>query len=307
MQQGTVLAGQDGVSPAISQQTGQPITIEDLLRQRGLMAAGGKMSIYPNVPNASAPNPNTVTSSAPDVNTTTSNASSPNPMDVVVNNRIAQSEANVLPPGADTSDIPQVFDEKPVGINTPGGDMSDFLPWLIGGAAGGGGIAALLAMRNRRKGGSSGINDPEFGANTGPAPVPGGAANGDGNTTQPRLMQGSNSAVGRARRMQAGTVDGGTIQGRAAPSAKQALIERQKLLTGPKAAPASQQTIEGVSRPMLENRSGVNATIANSAKTAPESLIYGEDYSPDAGVRATVGRSVKDAMKKRALKRVRVR
>ena len=255
MQQGTVLAGQDGVSPAISQQTGQPITIEDLLRQRGLMAAGGKMSIYPNVPNASAAGPTAATpvSTSPVAGDPT--ASSPNPMDIVVNNRIAQSERNVLPPGVASDDMaPQVFDEKPVGVDMPSGDVSDFLPWLIGGAAGGGGIAALLAMRNRRKGGglgSSGINNPEFGANTGPAPKPGGAANGDGNTAQPRLMQGSNSAVGRARRM--------------------------------------------------------NATIASSAKAAPESVIYGEDYSLDAGVRATVGRSVKDAMKKRALKRVRVR
>lgn len=263
MQTGTVLAGQDGVSPAISQQTGKPVTIEDLLRQRGLMAAGGKMSIYPDVPNATSATPTAPTTpveAATPANTTVT----ANPMDAVLAARM-QTENNVLPPGADTSDIPtQVFDEKPVGMNMPS-NPTDFMPWLIGGAAGGGGLAAIMALRNRRKR-NSGVNDPNFGANTGPAPMPGEAANGSGNVSQPRLMQGSNSAVGRARRMQQGTVDGGTIQGRAAPSSAtaRALLERQKLLTGPNAstAPASQQVIEAEPRKLLENRSGVNETIA---------------------------------------------
>lgn len=270
--QGTVLAGQDGTSPAINAQTGKPITIEDLLRQRGLMAAGGKMSIYPDVPNAQ-PSTDVPPTATPPVNSGTATppmgvgtaSPSANPMDVVVNNRL-QTESNLLPAGSEDAS-PQIFDEKPAGMGGDGGmgmpSGEDMIPWLLGGATAGGGLAAIMALRNRKKR-TGGINDAEFGANTGPAPQPGQAANGGGNTSQPRLMQGSNSAVGRARRMQQDTVDGGTINGRAAPSSAtaRALLERQKLLAGPSAVPASQQTITAESRPMLENRTGVNATIA---------------------------------------------
>ena len=149
MQQGTVLAGQDGVSPAINQQTGKPVTIEDLLRQRGLMAAGGKMSIYPDVPNAAnaAPvAPTTPVDAVTPANTTVT----ANPMDAVLASRM-QTERNVLPPGVVPDDMPpQVFDEKPVGMDMPS-DPTDFMPWLIGGAVGGGGLAAIMALRNRRK------------------------------------------------------------------------------------------------------------------------------------------------------------
>ena len=41
----TVLAGQDGKTPAIDATTGQPLTMEEMLRRRGIVAAGNNVSM----------------------------------------------------------------------------------------------------------------------------------------------------------------------------------------------------------------------------------------------------------------------
>lgn len=270
---GTVLAGQDGTSPAINQQTGKQITIEDLLRQRGLMAAGGNMSIYPNVPNESVPAtptmPNAATEASPGV--TDPAALMKHLQGGAMSGMVNPNGTPLIPAGGVGSQA--VDANSPNAVNDS--DGPNMLPYLLAPPAA---YAAYRAIKGRKQN-SAGIMDTEFGANTGPEPTPGQGAN-----------QSSNSAVTRVRTMQnrqtrlpsrnavapvgPNTMDGGTLEGRSVP-----------------AKPA--------------------VALALSARQGNQNLpaVVGQQVPEDEGVRRTIGQSLRKKKPKvtDVLKRVRVR
>lgn len=157
----TVLAGPDG-QPAVDAQTGQPLTIEELLRRRGLVAYGGNYRFSPPDPAGTA------AAAQAQGQVATAKGMAPNAGGVV-------SRGGGMGPqgggGAPTVVDPNDPTQTPVPTTSAGGNDAgsgnSLLPWLLGaGATTGAGTLLYQSLKNKRASAISGAgpDDPQFGS-----------------------------------------------------------------------------------------------------------------------------------------------
>jgi hypothetical protein len=152
----TVLAGTDPSQPAIDQLTGQPLTIEELLRRRGLLAVGGNSRMMP-LGNATQLSTPAVAASASGVSG--SNGGLPSPVaatDIPVDpNTVPVAAAPVVAPTAIMNDTQK--------------DTNDLEALLAGAGVAAGSVAAAALLNRMRKGkqGNPGDNVNMFGEEEG--------------------------------------------------------------------------------------------------------------------------------------------
>lgn len=135
-----VLAGPNG-QPAIDQITGMPLTMEELLRRRGILSVGGVVSPLNSVPVASPAQTALADSAdATAANSDGSNAAigaSPNTLNEL---GVPQGATEATPTAMQTAE------------SAPGPDASEdeWLAWLLGAGALGAGAYALSKLRGRK-------------------------------------------------------------------------------------------------------------------------------------------------------------
>lgn len=195
----TTLAGQDGKSPAIDQATGQPLTIEDLLRRRGLLAVNGATRINGQAPGLPV--------------ATTAQGQGTNPLAAVMAARnggaVPIAASSGASPAVVASTSPQaqgvpanVPSGNPLTVGDPNGsvlpDPNVLAPLAVGGAAG---LGWALASRRKK---SKGAGPAGLDGGGGTSPKPGAMAN-TGN--RPEAMPGTAPTNNTAVR-QSGMIEG---------------------------------------------------------------------------------------------------
>lgn len=181
----TILAGPDG-QPAIDQATQQPLTIEELLRRRGLLAVNGATRV-----NGQAP-------AAPDA-TTANTGTGPLEQAMMARQGGAASKFDPLSSNYST---PGIGDGRNVATDIANPDtvvpstangFDPTIPLVAAGAAGAGALGYALAKRKKRNNGSG----PAAlgGANSSPSPKPGAPGGGGNSVTKPTTMQSKGANV----------------------------------------------------------------------------------------------------------------
>lgn len=149
----TVLAGPDGTSPAVDQITQQPLTMEELIRRRGLMVTGGLHSVYPQ----QGSDPTAASASA---------GPSGMPMPIAKGGGVPAALAaragasGVSSAGAGGGNVTSTVAPNASGIaNSDATSDMDIPPWLVGAP-----IAAVLAYRAWKARG--GVGEPPMSGST---------------------------------------------------------------------------------------------------------------------------------------------
>lgn len=246
-----VLAGQDGQTPAIDQATGRPLTMEELLRRRGMLVSSGLHSIYPMQDQAAA------SAGAGQAGGGVTSAASGNATAAALAARAGASGGGAALGGG--LDPTSTYNPNMQDASTPNADSGgiDLPPWLIGAP-----VAAILAYRawKARNGGVDPTMEP--GAKAQPAFGADDISNAD-----------SKSVVAKGRPV----VNRGEIKGSSVTSSTlaQRRIEGPRKQIGdnrkqPGRTPASQMILENPpQQKLLEgpvDDSGVAATLARRAR-----------------------------------------
>lgn len=145
----TVLAGVDPHQPAIDQLTGQPLTIEELLRRRGLLATGGRYTMFPGDSSTLPSSPTDQSAVAAQI--ATNNGATPAASAGAGAGAVSSVAASA--PNATNQALP-VPDETLDGMSE--GDVTGLLVGLgLGGAA----LAAYLMRRRAKLNGAAVADD----------------------------------------------------------------------------------------------------------------------------------------------------
>lgn len=248
-----VLAGQNG-QPAIDQATGNALTMEELLRRRGMLVSSGLHSIYPMQDQAAA------SAGAGEGGGSVVGAASGNATAAALAARAGASGGGAAMGGG--LDPTSTYNPNMQDANGPDGSGVDLPPWLIGAP-----VAAILAYRawKARNGGVDPTMEP--GAKTQPAFGADDISNAD-----------SKAVVAKGRPV----VNKGEIKGSSATSSTlaQRRIEGPRRQIGdnrkqPGRTPASQMILENPpQQKLLEgpvDDSGVAATLARRARSGAKS------------------------------------
>lgn len=226
-----VLAGQDPSQPAIDASSGAPVTIEELLRRRGLMSYNGNMRFSPLEMSGSGAG-----------DTTAGMAGSGNGVATAANgaNLSMGDVAGVVGSEQDIPDDMRRTFEGIAGNTQSEAEADQWIETLAALGAGGAGMTALWYLWKRRNG--LGTSGPSSGGNLPAAAVPPTAPNGGA---------GGSSTVNNSLRNDPGTAgalpDNSIVDGEFSEVRPEQIGARQPIITSemPQGAPANDNTVAG--------------------------------------------------------------